>query len=91
MYDLKRNAYFTLKSKEKFNPEWYQGQPVSISALLRTYCSVFSYYLMSLGYTVMLKEYRGYFQVSQEGLLSMVRNCHSRATGLGMKQCNRFW
>ena len=33
MYDLKRNAYFTLKSKEKFNPEWYQGQPIWLTAM----------------------------------------------------------
>lgn len=24
------NAYFALKSKEKFNPEWYKGEPVSL-------------------------------------------------------------
>ena len=23
------NAHFALKSKEKFNPEWYKGEPVS--------------------------------------------------------------
>lgn len=29
MYEPKRNAYFTLRNEEKFNPQWYQGQPVS--------------------------------------------------------------
>ncbi|NXI68602.1 ENPP1 phosphodiesterase, partial [Anseranas semipalmata] len=33
MYDLKRNASFTLRSKEKFNPEWYQGQPIWLTAM----------------------------------------------------------
>ncbi|MGH0156921.1 UNVERIFIED_CONTAM: hypothetical protein FKN15_032671 [Acipenser sinensis] len=34
MYDVNRNATFRLNMKEKFNPSWYQGQPV-IQALLR--------------------------------------------------------
>lgn len=29
MYDVSRNAFFSLKSDEKFNPKWYQGEPVS--------------------------------------------------------------
>ncbi|OWK61806.1 Ectonucleotide pyrophosphatase/phosphodiesterase family member 1 [Lonchura striata] len=33
MYDPKRNASFTLKSKEKFNPQWYQGQPIWLTAM----------------------------------------------------------
>ncbi|KAF7253950.1 Ectonucleotide pyrophosphatase/phosphodiesterase family member 1 [Varanus komodoensis] len=27
MYEPKTNAFFTLRNKEKFNPQWYQGQP----------------------------------------------------------------
>ncbi|EPY72675.1 hypothetical protein CB1_106083001 [Camelus ferus] len=34
IYDPKMNAYFALKSTEKFNPEWYKGEPV-IRALQR--------------------------------------------------------
>lgn len=30
------NASFTLKSKEKFNPEWYKGEPVSCLFVLAT-------------------------------------------------------
>ncbi|XP_008945823.1 PREDICTED: ectonucleotide pyrophosphatase/phosphodiesterase family member 1-like, partial [Merops nubicus] len=33
MYDPKRNAFFTLKSEEKFNPQWYQGQPIWLTAM----------------------------------------------------------
>uniref|UniRef100_A0A8C3JYD1 Ectonucleotide pyrophosphatase/phosphodiesterase 1 n=1 Tax=Calidris pygmaea TaxID=425635 RepID=A0A8C3JYD1_9CHAR len=33
MYDPKRNASFTLKSQEKFNPQWYQGQPIWLTAM----------------------------------------------------------
>uniref|UniRef100_A0A663M5Z8 Ectonucleotide pyrophosphatase/phosphodiesterase 1 n=1 Tax=Athene cunicularia TaxID=194338 RepID=A0A663M5Z8_ATHCN len=33
MYDPKRNASFTLKSEEKFNPQWYQGQPIWLTAM----------------------------------------------------------
>ncbi|KAJ7406371.1 ectonucleotide pyrophosphatase/phosphodiesterase 1 [Willisornis vidua] len=33
MYDPKRNASFTLKSEEKFNPQWYQGQPIWLTAV----------------------------------------------------------
>lgn len=36
MYDPKMNASFTLKSKEKFNPEWYKGEPVSCLFVLAT-------------------------------------------------------
>ncbi|XP_030709294.2 ectonucleotide pyrophosphatase/phosphodiesterase family member 1 [Globicephala melas] len=32
MYDPQRNAYFALKSKEKFNPEWYKGEPIWLTA-----------------------------------------------------------
>ncbi|KAM9097976.1 LOW QUALITY PROTEIN: ectonucleotide pyrophosphatase/phosphodiesterase family member 1-like [Sarcophilus harrisii] len=28
MYDPKMNASFTLRNKEKFNPEWYKGEPI---------------------------------------------------------------
>eukprot|EP00064_Thunnus_orientalis_P009268 superscaffoldBa00001164_g9291 len=27
MYDVTRNAFFSLKTDEKFNPKWYQGEP----------------------------------------------------------------
>uniref|UniRef100_A0A6J0VED1 Ectonucleotide pyrophosphatase/phosphodiesterase family member 1 n=1 Tax=Pogona vitticeps TaxID=103695 RepID=A0A6J0VED1_9SAUR len=33
MYEPKRNAYFTLKNAEKFNPLWYQGQPIWLTAM----------------------------------------------------------
>nr|XP_008120596.1 PREDICTED: ectonucleotide pyrophosphatase/phosphodiesterase family member 1 isoform X2 [Anolis carolinensis] len=33
MYDPKRNAYFTLRNKEKFMPQWYQGQPIWLTAM----------------------------------------------------------
>lgn len=29
MYDVTRNASFSLKVPEKFNAKWYQGEPVS--------------------------------------------------------------
>ena len=29
MYDVGRNALFSLRVPEKNNPEWYQGEPVS--------------------------------------------------------------
>ncbi|KAG7460765.1 hypothetical protein MATL_G00202330 [Megalops atlanticus] len=32
MYDVRRNASFTLKGEEKFNPDWYQGQPIWVTA-----------------------------------------------------------
>ncbi|KAB0398502.1 hypothetical protein E2I00_014621, partial [Balaenoptera physalus] len=32
MYDPQMNAYFALKSKEKFNPEWYKGEPIWLTA-----------------------------------------------------------
>uniref|UniRef100_A0A452VK18 Ectonucleotide pyrophosphatase/phosphodiesterase family member 1 n=1 Tax=Ursus maritimus TaxID=29073 RepID=A0A452VK18_URSMA len=28
IYDPKMNAFFALRSKEKFNPEWYKGEPI---------------------------------------------------------------
>uniref|UniRef100_A0AAQ4R1J1 Ectonucleotide pyrophosphatase/phosphodiesterase 1 n=1 Tax=Gasterosteus aculeatus aculeatus TaxID=481459 RepID=A0AAQ4R1J1_GASAC len=33
MYDETQNAFFTLRSDEKFNPKWYQGEPVWITAM----------------------------------------------------------
>ncbi|XP_005160498.1 ectonucleotide pyrophosphatase/phosphodiesterase family member 1 isoform X1 [Danio rerio] len=33
MYDVNRNASFSLKVDEKFNPLWYQGEPVWITAM----------------------------------------------------------
>ncbi|KAL6461841.1 hypothetical protein MHYP_G00299860 [Metynnis hypsauchen] len=33
MYDVKRNASFSLKDPEKFNPAWYQGEPVWFTAM----------------------------------------------------------
>uniref|UniRef100_A0A8C8SQ86 Ectonucleotide pyrophosphatase/phosphodiesterase 1 n=1 Tax=Pelusios castaneus TaxID=367368 RepID=A0A8C8SQ86_9SAUR len=33
IYDPHRNASFTLKNQEKFNPQWYQGQPVWLTAM----------------------------------------------------------
>ncbi|XP_029450264.1 ectonucleotide pyrophosphatase/phosphodiesterase family member 1 [Rhinatrema bivittatum] len=33
MYDHSRNAFFTLKSEEKFNPFWYQGEPIWLTAM----------------------------------------------------------
>ncbi|XP_066470756.1 ectonucleotide pyrophosphatase/phosphodiesterase family member 1 isoform X2 [Tiliqua scincoides] len=33
MYEPKRNAYFTLRNEEKFNPQWYQGQPIWLTAM----------------------------------------------------------
>ncbi|XP_073349503.1 ectonucleotide pyrophosphatase/phosphodiesterase family member 1 [Pagrus major] len=33
MYDVTRGAFFSLKSDEKFNPKWYQGEPVWITAM----------------------------------------------------------
>ncbi|XP_041106380.1 ectonucleotide pyrophosphatase/phosphodiesterase family member 1 isoform X3 [Polyodon spathula] len=32
MYDVTRNATFSLNTKEKFNPSWYQGQPIWLTA-----------------------------------------------------------
>lgn len=29
MYDVSLKAFFSLKTKEKFNSKWYQGEPVS--------------------------------------------------------------
>ncbi|CAJ1077072.1 ectonucleotide pyrophosphatase/phosphodiesterase family member 1 isoform X2 [Xyrichtys novacula] len=33
MYDVTLNTFFTLKSDEKFNPKWYQGEPVWLTAM----------------------------------------------------------
>ncbi|XP_037304973.2 ectonucleotide pyrophosphatase/phosphodiesterase family member 1 isoform X2 [Pungitius pungitius] len=33
MYDVTQNTSFSLKSEEKFNAKWYQGEPVWISAM----------------------------------------------------------
>uniref|UniRef100_A0A3P9NQU2 Ectonucleotide pyrophosphatase/phosphodiesterase 1 n=2 Tax=Poecilia reticulata TaxID=8081 RepID=A0A3P9NQU2_POERE len=33
MYDVTRNAFFTLKTDEKFNSNWYQGEPVWLTAM----------------------------------------------------------
>ncbi|KAK2856098.1 hypothetical protein Q5P01_004833 [Channa striata] len=33
MYDVTRNAFFSLKTEEKFNPKWYQGEPVWVTAI----------------------------------------------------------
>ncbi|XP_013871182.1 ectonucleotide pyrophosphatase/phosphodiesterase family member 1 [Austrofundulus limnaeus] len=33
MYDVSQNAFFSLKTDEKFNPLWYQGEPVWITAM----------------------------------------------------------
>lgn len=33
MYDVSRNAFFSLKSDEKFNAEWYQGEPIWVTAM----------------------------------------------------------
>lgn len=33
MYDVSQNAFFSLKSEEKFNPKWYNGEPVWITAM----------------------------------------------------------
>ncbi|XP_061560793.1 ectonucleotide pyrophosphatase/phosphodiesterase family member 1 [Phycodurus eques] len=33
MYDVTQNAFFSLKSEEKFSPKWYQGEPVWITAM----------------------------------------------------------
>ncbi|XP_061563005.1 ectonucleotide pyrophosphatase/phosphodiesterase family member 1 [Cololabis saira] len=32
MYDVTRNAFFSLKTEEKYNPVWYQGEPIWITA-----------------------------------------------------------
>ncbi|XP_076024091.1 ectonucleotide pyrophosphatase/phosphodiesterase family member 1 [Genypterus blacodes] len=33
MYDVARNAVFSLKNEEKVNPLWYQGEPVWLTAM----------------------------------------------------------
>ncbi|XP_053143212.1 ectonucleotide pyrophosphatase/phosphodiesterase family member 1 isoform X2 [Hemicordylus capensis] len=33
MYEPNRNAFFTLRNQEKFNPQWYQGQPIWLTAM----------------------------------------------------------
>uniref|UniRef100_A0A672HEG5 Ectonucleotide pyrophosphatase/phosphodiesterase 1 n=1 Tax=Salarias fasciatus TaxID=181472 RepID=A0A672HEG5_SALFA len=32
MYDVTRHAFFSLKTDEKFDPRWYQGEPVWVTA-----------------------------------------------------------
>uniref|UniRef100_UPI0037E83A9F ectonucleotide pyrophosphatase/phosphodiesterase family member 1 n=1 Tax=Semicossyphus pulcher TaxID=241346 RepID=UPI0037E83A9F len=33
MYDVTQNTFFSLKTDEKFNPKWYQGEPVWLTAM----------------------------------------------------------
>ncbi|XP_062268077.1 ectonucleotide pyrophosphatase/phosphodiesterase family member 1 isoform X1 [Platichthys flesus] len=33
MYDVTHNAFFSLKSEEKSDPKWYQGEPIWITAM----------------------------------------------------------
>ncbi|XP_030261662.1 ectonucleotide pyrophosphatase/phosphodiesterase family member 1 [Sparus aurata] len=33
MYDVTQDAFFSLKTDEKLNPKWYQGEPVWITAM----------------------------------------------------------
>uniref|UniRef100_A0A3Q3L0G9 Ectonucleotide pyrophosphatase/phosphodiesterase 1 n=1 Tax=Mastacembelus armatus TaxID=205130 RepID=A0A3Q3L0G9_9TELE len=33
MYDVTRNSFFSMKTNEKFNPKWYQGEPIWITAM----------------------------------------------------------
>ncbi|XP_048452965.1 venom phosphodiesterase 2-like [Rhincodon typus] len=33
MYDVDMNAFFSLRTKEKFNPLWYKGQPLWLTAM----------------------------------------------------------
>ncbi|XP_020484194.2 ectonucleotide pyrophosphatase/phosphodiesterase family member 1 [Labrus bergylta] len=33
MYDVRQNNFFSLKSDEKFNPKWYKGEPVWLTAM----------------------------------------------------------
>ncbi|XP_076611732.1 ectonucleotide pyrophosphatase/phosphodiesterase family member 1 [Chaetodon auriga] len=33
MYDVTRNAFFSLKTDEKFNAKWYQGEPIWLTAI----------------------------------------------------------
>ncbi|KAM3603477.1 uncharacterized protein V6R79_023202 [Siganus canaliculatus] len=33
MYDVTRNAFFSLKTAEKLEPKWYQGEPVWLTAM----------------------------------------------------------
>ncbi|KAG7508531.1 ectonucleotide pyrophosphatase/phosphodiesterase family member 1-like [Solea senegalensis] len=33
MYDVTHNAFFSLKTAEKFNAKWYQGEPVWLTAM----------------------------------------------------------
>lgn len=44
MYDVSQNAFFSLKTEEKFNPKWYQGEPVSESEKI---CSKVQNFLFS--------------------------------------------
>ncbi|XP_024147725.1 ectonucleotide pyrophosphatase/phosphodiesterase family member 1 [Oryzias melastigma] len=36
MYDVTRNAFFSLRTDEKNNPKWYQGEPIWITAKRQT-------------------------------------------------------
>ncbi|XP_034999846.2 ectonucleotide pyrophosphatase/phosphodiesterase family member 1 [Hippoglossus stenolepis] len=33
MYDVTHNTFFSLKTEEKFDPKWYQGEPIWITAM----------------------------------------------------------
>ncbi|XP_047430315.1 ectonucleotide pyrophosphatase/phosphodiesterase family member 1 [Mugil cephalus] len=33
MYDVLRNAFFSLRTNEKFDPKWYQGEPIWVTAM----------------------------------------------------------
>lgn len=33
MYDVTRDAFFSLKTDEKFNAKWYQGEPIWVTAM----------------------------------------------------------
>ncbi|XP_008311221.1 ectonucleotide pyrophosphatase/phosphodiesterase family member 1 [Cynoglossus semilaevis] len=33
MYDVTHNAFFSMKTDEKFSPKWYQGEPVWLTAM----------------------------------------------------------
>lgn len=92
MYDLKRNASFTLRSEEKFNPQWYQGQPVSITAQLGALQQYFVLLFSVIWlYSDVKKVTEGTSKSAKKRyLLIMIQNCYTRAAELGTKQCNRF-
>ncbi|XP_051909216.1 ectonucleotide pyrophosphatase/phosphodiesterase family member 1 [Hippocampus zosterae] len=33
MYDVTQNIFYSLKTEEKYNPRWYQGEPIWITAM----------------------------------------------------------